>query len=155
MGKFISRRSLLVFSACALIGNVAYSAAQGNAEEASAMVKKAVAYMKANGKEKTLQEASNNKGQFVDRDLYLSIYDLKGKVVAHGSNAKLIGADVSELKDADNKYFIKEILAKAQSGGSGWVDYKWVNPVSKEIQAKSVYLQKADDVVIASGFYKK
>jgi cytochrome c len=76
-------------------------------------------------------------------------------VVAHGTNQKLIGKDVSDLRDADNKYFIKEILDKAKSSGKGWVDYKWVNPISKEIQAKSVYLEKADDVIIASGFYKK
>jgi cytochrome c len=138
-----------------LMSASASAADQGTAQEAQAMVKKAVAYMKAHGKEKTLAEASNSKGQFIDRDLYLSIYDMKGTVVAHGVNPKLIGKDVSELKDADNKYFIKEILSKANSSGSGWVDYKWVNPVSQEIQAKSVYLEKTNDVVIASGFYKK
>ena len=46
-------------------------------------------------------------------------------------------------------------MAKAKTDGKGWVDYKWVNPVSKEIQAKSVYLEKSDDLIIASGFYKK
>ena len=144
--------------ALAVLGlNIAALAAteQGSADEASAMVKKAIAYLKTNGKEKTLAEASNPKGQFIDRDLYLSIYDLNGKVVAHGTNQKLIGKDVSDLRDADSKYFIKEILDKAKNGGKGWVDYKWVNPISKEIQAKSVYLEKADDVIIASGFYKK
>ena len=132
-----------------------YAGEQGSADEASAMVKKAQGFLKANGKQKLLDEASNPNGKFIDRDLYLSIYDTSGKVVAHGTNPRLIGKDVSELKDADNKYFIKEILAKAKKAGSGWVDYKWVNPVSKEIQAKSVYLESADDLIIASGFYKK
>jgi hypothetical protein len=50
---------------------------------------------------------------------------------------------------------LKEILAKAGSTGHGWVDYKWVNPVSKEIRQKSACLEKAEDVVIATGFYKK
>lgn len=50
---------------------------------------------------------------------------------------------------------MKEIVSKAASSGSGWVDYKWVNPVTKEIQAKSAYFEKADDVIISSGFYKK
>jgi signal transduction histidine kinase len=127
----------------------------GTKEEAQAMVKKGVAFLKANGKEKTLAEVSNNKGQFVDRDLYISVYDMKGVVIAHGANAKLIGKDVVELKDADGKFFIKEILEKAKTSGNGWVDYKWTNPVTKEIQAKTVYLEKADDMVLASGFYKK
>jgi cytochrome c len=128
---------------------------QGTAEEATSMVKKAVAYLKANGKDKTLAEISNNKGQFVDRDLYISVYDMSGKVVAHGTNAKLIGKDVSALKDADNKEFIKDILAKAKAAGKGKADYKWQNPVSKEIQNKSVYFEKAEDMVFSGGYYTK
>lgn len=153
--KKLLQGAVLVLSILGLNIAALAAAEQGSADEASAMVRKAIVYLKANGKEKTLAEASNPKGQFIDRDLYLSIYDLNGKVVAHGTNSKLIGKDVSDLRDADSKYFIKEILDKAKSGGKGWVDYKWVNPISKEIQAKSVYLEKADDVIIASGFYKK
>jgi len=131
------------------------AADQGTADEAFAMVKKGVAFTKANGKAKLLEEVVNNKGQFVDRDLYLSVWDLKAKVLAHGANPKLVGKDIMELKDADGKYFMKEIVAKAASAGSGWVDYKWVNPVSKEIQAKSAYFEKVDDMIISSGYYKK
>lgn len=132
----------------------AQAADKGTPDEAIAMVKKAAAYYKANGKEKTLAEASNPKGQFIHKDLYLSIYDLNGKVVAHGTNPKLLGVDVSNLKDADDKFFIKDILAKAKTDGKGTVDYKWVNPISKEIQAKSTYFMKVDDLVIACGSYK-
>jgi cytochrome c len=143
----------LVVSA-ALIAAPAFAADHGTQAEATAMVKKAVAYLKANGKEKTLAEVSNNKGQFADRDLYISVYDLNGTVLAHGANAKLIGKDVSALKDADGKEFIKDIIGKAKSAGKGTSDYKWPNPVSKEIQAKTVYFEKADDMVFSSGYYK-
>ncbi|MFL6709509.1 MAG: cache domain-containing protein [Massilia sp.] len=140
--------------AVALVAAPAFAADKGNQAEATAMVKKAVAYLKANGKDKTLAEVSNNKGQFIDRDLYISVYDLNGTVLAHGTNAKLIGKDVSALKDADGKEFIKDILAKAKSGGKGTSDYKWSNPVTKEIQAKTVYFEKSDDLVFSSGYYK-
>lgn len=133
---------------------MAAAADVGTAEEASAMVRKAVAFLKANGKEKTLAEVSNAKGQFVDRDLYISVYDMNGTVLAHGTNPRLIGKDVTALKDADGKEFIKEILSKAKAGGKGNADYKWPNPVSKEIQAKTVYFEKADDLVFSSGYYK-
>lgn len=43
----------------------------------------------------------------------------------------------------------------AESGGKGNADYKWPNPVSKEIQPKTVYFEKADDMVFSSGYYKK
>jgi signal transduction histidine kinase len=147
-------QSVLLSTALAICSQ-ASAADYGTSEEATAMVKKAVAYLKANGKEKTLAEVSNSKGKFIDRDLYISVYDMNGTVVAHGVNPKLLGKDVSELKDADGKQFIKEILSKANSSGKGNADYKWPNPVSKEIQAKTVYFEKADDLVFSSGYYKK
>lgn len=140
--------------AAALVITPAFAADHGTQAEATTMVKKAVSYLKVNGKEKTLAEISNNKGQFIDRDLYISVYDLNGNVLAHGTNAKLIGKDVSALKDADGKEFIKDIIGKAKSAGKGTSDYKWPNPVIKEIQAKTVYFEKADDMVFSSGYYK-
>ncbi len=144
-----------LFAAAFIASSSALAAELGTAEEATAMVKKAAAFLKANGKDKTLAEVSNPKGQFVDRDLYISVYDMNGNVLAHGTNPKLIGKDVSALKDADGKEFIKEILSKAKSSGKGNADYKWPNPVSKEIQPKTVYFEKADDMVFSSGYYKK
>jgi len=144
----------LAVSAALMMSATAFAADHGTKDEATAMVKKAAAYLKANGKDKTLAEISNNKGQFVDRDLYISVYDLNGTVLAHGTNAKLIGKDVSALKDADGKEFIKDIVGKAKAAGKGTSDYKWPNPVTKEIQAKTVYFEKADDMVFSSGYYK-
>jgi len=52
-----------------VLGYSSYAADQGTKEEAVAMVKKAIDYIKANGNEKAFAEFSNPKGQFVDRDL--------------------------------------------------------------------------------------
>lgn len=134
----------------------AFAADHGTKEEAAAMVKKAVSYAKTNGKDKLLAEVTNgSKGQFVDRDLYVSVWSPDAKVLAHATNPKLVGTDVSDLKDADGKPFMKEILTKASGGGSGWVDYKWANPVTKEVQPKSAYFEKVDDMIISTGYYKK
>jgi cytochrome c len=153
MMKFVMRSTLaaLAFTACGVAGASEF----GTSTEATAMVKKAVAYLKANGKEKTLAEVSNNKGQFIDRDLYISVYDMNGNVLAHGTNPKLIGKDVMALKDPNGKEFIKDILGQAKASGKGNADYVWPNPVTKELQAKSVYFEKADDMVFSSGYYKK
>jgi cytochrome c len=153
MMKFAIRSTLAViaFAACSVAGASEF----GTSAEATAMVKKAVAYLKANGKEKTLAEVSNNKGQFIDRDLYISVYDMNGNVLAHGTNPKLIGKDVSALKDANGKEFIKEILGQAKATGKGNSDYVWPNPVTKELQPKTVYFEKADDLVFSSGYYTK
>jgi signal transduction histidine kinase len=83
--------------------NTALAADVGTKDEATAMVKKAVALIKANGAEKAYAEFSNPKGPFVDRDLYVVVYDMTGKCLAHGANAKMIGRDLIDNKDVDGR----------------------------------------------------
>lgn len=130
------------------------AAEKGTAAEAEAMVKKAVAYYKANGRDKAFAEFSNPKGQFVDRDLYIFVYDFSGKCVAHGANQKMIGIDLLEMKDPDGKQYVKERIAIARTKGQGWQDYKFPNPTSKKIEQKSAYIEKLGDYVIGCGAYK-
>lgn len=130
------------------------SGGKGSADEATALTKKAVAYMKANGKEKAFAEFNNPGGQFKDRDMYIFVVDFNGKTLAHGANAKLVDKNMLELKDADGKLFIKEFIDVAKGKGNGWVDYKWPNPVTKAIEAKSSYVEKVDDMLVACGIYK-
>lgn len=140
--------------ACSLVPGSSAAANVGTADEAVAMVKKAAAYIAANGKEKAFADISNPAGQFKDRDLYIAVLDKNGVTLAHGGNAKLIGKSMIDLKDRDDKYFIKAFLDIAATKGSGWVDYKWPNPVSKVIEQKSTYVEKAGDLVIICGIYK-
>lgn len=132
----------------------AYAGEQGSAEEAKALVKKAVAYYKANGKEKALAEFSNGKGQFIDRDLYIFAVDQTGKNVASGAQPKIIGKLIIDLKDPDGKHFVRDFIKVANEKGYGWVDYKWPNPVTTVVENKSTYVEKVDDIVIGCGIYK-
>jgi hypothetical protein len=122
--------------------------------EAEAMVKKAVAFLKANGAEKAYGEFDNKEGQFIDRDLYIVVYDLNGKCLAHGANAKLIGKDLSDSQDIDGKYFVKERAELAKVKQSFWQDYKFANPVTKKIEPKEMYCERVDDVAVCGGVYK-
>jgi signal transduction histidine kinase len=127
---------------------------RGTAAEAEAMVKKAIAFYKANGKEKAFEAISDVKGKFVDGDLYIFAYDMSGKCVAHGGNPKMVGKDLIELKDADGKAFVKERVEIIKAKGKGWQNYKWTNPVTKTIEDKTAYVEKVDDVIIGCGAYK-
>lgn len=146
----------LLFSLLALSFNHAALASgdKGTADEAVALVKKAVAYIKDNGNEKAYAEFNNSKGKFVDRDLYIFVVNTTGKTMAHGTNPKLVGKNMIDLKDADDKYFIKAFLEVANTKGKGWVDYKWINPVSKAMDQKSTYVEKVGDVMVLCGIYK-
>ncbi|MDH5264292.1 MAG: cache domain-containing protein [Betaproteobacteria bacterium] len=138
------------------ITNAAAQGAKGTAAEATAMVDKAIAFMKKNGREKAFAEINNKKGQFTDRDLYIFVYDMKGKVLAHGSNEKLIGKDVIEVRDVDGKHYVKERIEMMSKGpdAKGWQDYKFMNPVSRQIEQKSAYLRRYEDMIIGCGIYK-
>lgn len=127
---------------------------RGSAEEATALVRRAADYLKANGPKKAYAAFNDQAGQFKDRDLYVFVIDFSGKVLAHGANPKLIDKDLLNLKDADDKLFIRTMIDVAKTKGQGWVDYKWPNPVSKAIEPKSTYVEKLDDVFIGCGVYK-
>ena len=144
---------LFVFSVACLLITPALAEEHGNAKEAMVMVQKTIATMKKNGVEATIAEINKRDGQYKDRDLYVVIYSIEGKNLAH-LNPRMVGKDMVELKDADGKYFIKERLEMAKTKGSGWQDYKFVNPETKQIEPKSMYIEKYDNVIVACGIYK-
>lgn len=128
--------------------------AHASAEEAVAMVQQVIASFKANGREKTLAEINNVNGKFRDRDLYVTVNDMSGKNLAHGANPKMQGKDLIDLKDADGKYFVRERIELVKTKGKGWQDYKFVNPVTKQIEQKSMYVEKYEDLIVNCGIYK-
>ena len=155
-GGFGMKRAVVICLFCLfLAGFSGHIYAAGTADEAKAMVGKADAYMKANGKEKAFAEINNTKGMFVKDDLYVWVSDLNAKILAHGANEKLIGKSLVDLKDSDGKLFMKEIMDNAKAKGAGWSDYRWTNPVTKKVELKSTYFLKVDDMVFACGIYKK
>jgi signal transduction histidine kinase len=127
---------------------------QGTSAEAEAMAKKAVVYVKANGPEKSAEEFTNGKG-FKDRDLYISYLDLNGKMLAHGSNPKLVGKELIELKDPDGKFVVKMAIEVAKVKGHGWTEnYKFKNPMTEKLQDKAMYVERVGDAYIGVGIYK-
>ena len=123
-------------------------------DEAVAMVKKGVAYIKKEGKDKGYAEITNKKGQFNDRDLYLVVYGLDGVVRAHGANERMVAKNLIELKDVDGKPFVKERVELGKANATFWQDYKFSNPVSKKIEPKQMYCERLDDTVVCGGIYK-
>lgn len=145
---------LIAVAALACLGGQALAAANATPAEATAMVKKAVVYIKANGKDKGYAEISNKSGQFTDRDLYIVVYAMDGVVRAHGANEKMIGKNLIDLKDVDGKPFVQERVDMAKSQASFWQDYKFTNPVTKKIEPKSMYCERLEDSVVCGGVYK-
>jgi cytochrome c len=147
--------AMLALVAAALAGGAAWAQEHAKAKEAEAMVKKGVAFIKANGKDKGYAEIGKKASPFTDRDLYLVVYGLDGKVWAHGANEKMVGKMLIDMKDVDGKEFVRERVELGKAKASFWQDYKFVNPVSRKVEPKSAYCERLDDTVVCGGVYKQ
>jgi len=127
---------------------------RGTPDEAKALLVKAVALVKASGKDKASAQFMDKQGGFIDRDLYVSVIDMSGKTTANGGNPRLVGKDNMKYQDADGKFIVKERIEIAKAKGRGMQEYRSVNPVTKEIESKLVFFEKLDDVVVAVGSFK-
>lgn len=142
-------------AAATLIGALVTPASSRTADEAKAFAERAVAYIKTVGAEKAFSDFSRPDGGFVDGELYMFCYAKDGLNKAHGGNPAFVGKNLIGVKDPDGFVVNAEIIKKAMADGTGWVDFKWPNPVSKKIESKSAYVIKVDDdTVCGSGYYK-
>ena len=148
------RTSLFALGLVLAAGAVAAKDEYASAKDAEAMVGRAVAALKSS-KDKTIEEINQKSAQWVDRDLYAVIYDINGNVVAHGANIKMVGKDLIDFKDPDGKLFVKERVDLAKSKGKFWQDYKFTDPLTKKMLAKTAYCEKTGEVIVCAGVYKR
>lgn len=150
-----SRLFQILFTASALLFTSLSHSAEGGASkaEAEAMVKKAVAFIKANGDKKAYEEFNTKPGKFTDRDLYIVVYGMDGVVHAHGANVKMIGKNLMELTDIDGKAFVKERVEFAKTKPHFWQEYKFTNPENKKIEPKAMYCERLGETIVCGGIY--
>jgi cytochrome c len=150
--NFLRAGSLLAL--LPLAAGVHASAEKGTPAEAEALVKKAAAMIKAQGPDKAFEEITNGKA-FKDRDLYVYVYDMSGKCMAHGANTKLVGKDLMGLKDPDGKPLVKMLVDLAKDKGAGWTEtVKFRNPVTEKIQTRVNYVERVGEFAVGSGVFK-
>jgi signal transduction histidine kinase len=144
----------LTFGAAITTSALAAEEKRVTVKEAETMVRKGVAYIKAHPRDKAMSDITDKKGQFVDRELYLTVYKLDGTAMAHGANEKFVGKNMIDLRDADGKEHIRERMELAKTKSAFWQDFKFVNPVTKKMEPKSMYCERADELVVCGGIYK-
>ena len=124
-------------------------------QEAKEFVQKAIDFYKQAGKSVSFAAISNPKGPYVQGEMYVFVLNLTGTMLANGTNERFIGLDFKDVKDSDGRGFVREILEVANKKGSGFVDYKWYDPTTKEELSKHLYFEKVDDLIFCSGIYKE
>jgi len=133
--------------------------AGGTADEARAMLAKAVVAVKTD-KVKALEMFNKGDSEFLDRDLYVFCNNIgDGAVVAMGNPnvKKLIGMDVRTLKDSTGKPFGQELYSgeQAPEGQVAEVSYRFPRPGSNKTPVQKVALgEKAGGLACGDGYYK-
>jgi len=132
----------------------AFASERGTPDEAVALAKKAAAYIKENGADTAYAAFNSGQNGWKDRDLYVAVTDMQGNVKAHGANKGLVGRNLTGLKDPDGVKIVEKMIQVARDSGTGWVEYRWPNPVTKKLERKASYVIRTGDVMVMVGAYK-
>jgi Single Cache domain 2 len=147
-------------SAVALMLSAAAFAQQGGtAQEARAMLDKAVAAVKAD-KTKALDNFNKGEGGFLDRDLYVFCSNATdGKIIALGNpHAKqLLGTDARALKDSNGMAYGQAIFNAGQKPEGQVTEisgYLFSRPSDPKPVPKDSFVTKVGDIFCGVGYYK-
>ena len=127
---------------------------KGTTEEAESLVKRAIAHIKKHGREKAFVDISNKNGEFVNRDLFVFVYDTHGTCLAHGRNTEKIGENMIDFRDPDGRFIVRERIEAANTTQTAWQTIRSVNPATKELERKAIFTERLDGLLISSGAYK-
>ncbi|HJV00508.1 MAG TPA: cache domain-containing protein [Burkholderiaceae bacterium] len=148
-------QKLLAIATLAAVGGASAPAAMATPEDnARQLVKKAIAHLKASGLQQACADFGDPAKGYMAGASYVFIQDLHVKMVCNPSNPRIVGKDLAELKDANGFTFSREMVRIASTAGSGWVEYKWINPATGQLQQKKSYVERSDEYVVGAGFYK-
>lgn len=145
-------RSIVRFTAGLLLGaGVAMSALAAGATraEAQAQVTAAVNHVKKVGIEGATKDF-NTGSEWKVNGMNVILNEFKGTVLASSLNDRLVGKNTLESKDPSGKEFVKEMVATAQKG-EGWVDYQFINPQSKKLEERSMFVRRVPGAEVFVG----
>ena len=148
----------LVVSVLLLAVSVNYAAAQTK-EEVTALVEQTKVDFEKNAFQ-TMAKINKGDHPYKDIDnpsLQVFVLDTELNLVAH-FKTPIVGRNQKGKPDSKGKMFRDEILAKAQKDGTGWVDYHFENPKTKEIAHKNTFFKLAKgsngvDYIVCCGMY--
>lgn len=154
------KKLLSIFTGMMLITASFNAVGSQTDEDVMALVKQTRAAIEKNATE-TFAKINRAEHPYKNKDnpsLYVFVFDTDLTVVAHAIKTKVVGKNVKGKPDIKGKKFRDEMLIKAKSQGSGWVDYYFLNPKSKETEHKKAYIElaKGDDgkeYIVGSGKY--
>jgi len=131
----------------------AQAAERATLEEAQALANRAAEHFARVGVEQAIADFNNPTAGFIDRELFVNVIGPDHRLLSAYGVPVLVGRDTRTFRDADGKEFDNEIVALAQSQGSGWVEYRMTNPLTKKVEHKRSWVRKVGDYVVFAGAF--
>jgi methyl-accepting chemotaxis protein len=128
---------------------------QASADEAHALAERALAHIDAKGRDQAFADFHDPEGGFIDRDLYIFIFDRNGIICVFGAKPVLVGEPAGTIQGLEPTTFLERAWAAADAGG-GWIQYEVVNPSTREVTPKeSFILPLGKGEFIGCGAYRR
>ena len=154
MNRFCHAVASVAFVGLLVGASEATAAGQsGSAEEAKAMVERAVVAIKTDKSAALTAFTAGSEG-FKDRDLYVFCGGADGIMTAHGGNPALVGVNLLGLADMNGMKFGEAFYRTAKKGEIGIVEYVWPRPGETKPIAKRSFVTTVDDQMCGVGYYK-
>ena len=147
--------SLLIAAVLTVLPWAGSMATAPSRDEVVAVVKKAVAYYKANGKDKALAEFNDRDGQFATGEDYVDVHDINGVCVAHPISPAKVGINRLDQSDSAGKFYVKDLVDAAKQKPSGWIEYVMKNPTTGKLRNKLAYWEVHDGLIFKAGTYSE
>ena len=127
---------------------------RGTADEAYLLVKRGYELIQREGLASAARKFHDPHGGFRDRDLYIFVFDRRGRYDAFGSTPDNVGKTVYDIRGLDGDHVLREGFSAAERGG-GWIDSEVVNPTTSEVDEKTSYILPLDnDRLVGCGVFK-
>jgi hypothetical protein len=127
---------------------------QGTADEALQLATRAHALLESAGFDEAFRVFHDKEGGFIDRDMYVFVFDRRGVYRVMGADVNRVGTSLFEAPGVDAQQLLDDAWHRCSQGG-GWVEYNITNPATGDVRGKSSYvLPFTDDLLVGCGAYR-
>jgi hypothetical protein len=127
---------------------------QGTADEALMLANKGHELVQKIGFDAAFKVFHDPTGGFVDRDLYVFVFDRQGVYRVMGADVNRVGSSLFDAPGVDAQQLLEDAWYRVEQGG-GWVEYNIINLATGDVRGKSSYVMPlTDDLLIGCGAYR-
>jgi methyl-accepting chemotaxis protein len=127
---------------------------QGTADEALILATRAHALVQDIGFDAAAIAFHDPQSGYVDRDLYVFVFDRQGVYRIMGADIKRVGSSLFDAPGVDAQQLLDDAWHRCDQGG-GWVEYNIINLATGTVKGKSSYvLPINDELLIGCGAYR-